>query len=70
VITTPVLSFEGWQNITMYPLGQRSLVDKFWSVTNHCDVKLPEKSLYRYSTTPLPVKKCETGQSCKPYKWI
>ena len=32
------------------------MVDRFWSVTNHCDVTLPDRSPYRYSTTPLPVK--------------
>ena len=32
------------------------MVDRFWSVTNHCDATLPERLTYRYSTTPLPVK--------------
>ena len=32
------------------------MVDRFWSVTNPSDVMLPERSPYRYSTTPLPVK--------------
>ena len=32
------------------------MVDSFWSVTNHCEVALPDESPYRYSTTPLPVK--------------
>ena len=32
------------------------MVDRFWSVTNHCDVTLPDRSPFRYSTTPLPVK--------------
>ena len=32
------------------------MVDRLWSVTNHNDIMLPERSPYRYSTTPLPVK--------------
>ena len=32
------------------------MVDRLWSVTNHCDVMLPDRPTYRYSTTPLPVK--------------
>jgi hypothetical protein len=32
------------------------MVDRLWSATNHCDVILPDKSPYLYSTTPLPVK--------------
>ena len=32
------------------------MVDRFWSVANHCDITLPDRSPYRYSTTPLPVK--------------
>ena len=32
------------------------MVDRLWSGTNHCDVTLPDKPTYRYSTTPLPVK--------------
>ena len=32
------------------------MVDRFWSVTNNCDVTLPDKTPYLYSTTPLPVK--------------
>ena len=32
------------------------MVDRLWSVTNHSDVMLPERSPCRYSTTPLPVK--------------
>ncbi|KAF8811995.1 hypothetical protein BYT27DRAFT_7335959 [Phlegmacium glaucopus] len=32
------------------------MTDRFWSVTNHCDVSLPDRSPYRYTTTPLPVK--------------
>ena len=32
------------------------MVDKLWSVTNHCDATLPDRPTYRYSTTPLPVK--------------
>jgi hypothetical protein len=32
------------------------IVDRFWSVTNPCDVTLPDKLPYQYSTTPLPVK--------------
>ena len=32
------------------------MVDKFWSVTNHSDVVLSDRSPYRYLTTPLPVK--------------
>jgi hypothetical protein len=32
------------------------MVDRFWSVTNHCDVALPDKPPYRFTTTPLPVK--------------
>lgn len=32
------------------------MVDKFWSVTNHSDVMLSDRSPYRYLTTPLPVK--------------
>ena len=33
------------------------MVDRFWSGTNQCcDVTLPDRSLYRYPSTPLPVK--------------
>ena len=35
---------------------QTFMVDRFWSVTSHCDVSLPDRSPCRYSTTPLPVK--------------
>ena len=40
------------------------MVDRFWSVTNHSEVMLPDKSPYRYSTTPLPVK---DGVRVSPY---
>jgi hypothetical protein len=40
------------------------MVDRFWSVTNHRDVALPDTSL-RYSTTPLPVK--EDARLVSPY---
>ena len=32
------------------------MVDRFWSVTNHCDITLPDRFPYQYATTPLPVK--------------
>ena len=44
------------------------MVDKFWSVTNHSDVMLPDRSPYRYSTTPLPVK--EGVRLVSPYMII
>ena len=44
------------------------MVDRFWSVTNHSDVLLPDRSPYRYSTTPLPVK--EGVRLVSPYMTI
>jgi len=32
------------------------MADRFWSVTNHCDLSLPDRSPCRWATTPLPVK--------------
>ena len=39
------------------------MVDRFWSVTNHSHVTLPDRPTYRYSTTPLPVKEGARGVS-------